>query len=86
MSIDIEYFCSDLGNHERFVATYGNNLRYIQETGDWLLWSDDEGWQKVEESCVYALADQVAKAIYDEAKDAPSSSREKLTYHALRSQ
>ena len=81
----MDYFCSDLGNHGRFIAAYGDILRHVEETGDWLGWDDATGWQKIRESDVYEIADQIAKTIYDEAREAKSGQRE-LTQHALKSQ
>ena len=39
------YEPNDTGNAERLVRMFGDRIRFIHETGEWMVWSE-KGWVK----------------------------------------
>lgn len=63
------FHCTDLGNAERLVAAYGDDLRYCYPWGRWLVW-DGQRWRVDESGSVEAMAKTVARRILHEAAEA----------------
>jgi putative DNA primase/helicase len=78
------YFeCSDNGNADRFKAYYGDNVRYLTETGQWLKFTKT-GWKPTTK---FKLSKPVVRSIYDEAKKSKDNDKSKeLGQHAKNSQ
>jgi putative DNA primase/helicase len=81
----IEYRLDDIGNGERFADQHGENARYIPEEKCWCVW---KGKRWVRDMCGEAelLAEQTARSVYNEAKEATSVDESlALAKHAHRS-
>jgi putative DNA primase/helicase len=65
--------CTDVGNGARFVAMFGEDVRFCQafEYGGWLLWRDGR-WAVDDCRRVVEMAKAVARSILDEAAAAQS--------------
>ena len=76
---------NDVGNGQRFVESYGNVVRYIHESGHWLMWKDSF-WQHDKMSIIMEFAKHTASLIYNEAAVASEKEvRTKLAKHAEQS-
>lgn len=60
------YPITDLGNAERFVARFGDQLRYCHAIGKWLRWSGTR-WVVDEVNKVVWMASRTARLIFEEA-------------------
>ncbi len=77
---------TDLGNAERFVARYGDRVRYVGAWNQWLVWTGTR-WTPNETGEVERLAKQTAKSIYSEAALAEDDDEaKKISKHAQSSQ
>lgn len=73
---------TDLGNAERLVRLYGQDIRYVGVWGKWLVW-DGIRWQLDETEQVLRLAQLTARSIYREAAAEPDEARRRaLAGHA----
>lgn len=66
------YNTTDMGNAERFVDRFGNDLRYcskLGKDGTWLIW-DGMRWQLDERLRIHKLAKEIVPTIYAEAQNA----------------
>jgi putative DNA primase/helicase len=61
--------CTDLGNADRFIHRYGGRVRYLEETGTWLLWNGSR-WKPVKHGRIFERARETVILIHVEAKDA----------------
>jgi P4 family phage/plasmid primase-like protien len=78
--------CTDLGNAERLVDRYGQDLRYCAPWDKWLVW-DGTRWTFANKKQVERLAQVTVRAIYAEARDESDPDRRKaLADHAKRSE
>jgi putative DNA primase/helicase len=59
---------TDVGNAERLIATYGDDIRYVYEYRSWIHW-DNNIWVTDENGHMDRLAKKVAKSIFMEAID-----------------
>jgi len=74
---------TDVGNAERLIAAYGDDIRYIYEYRSWIQW-DDNIWVTDENGHMSRLAKQVAKSIFEEAKnETDEKAQKKLIAHAF---
>jgi P4 family phage/plasmid primase-like protien len=64
------YLCTDSGNAERLADRHGANLRYCYPWGKWLGY-DSTRWSLDDRGAVVMLAKDTARAIFEEAKEAP---------------
>lgn len=55
---------TDQGNRNRFLAKYGDDLRYVPEWG-WMLWGD-RGWNLIKVEKVRELAEEVVLQLQEE--------------------
>ncbi len=62
---------SDVGNANRFVRDWGENLRYVHGMGKWLHW-DTKRWVTDDIGSVIEMAKKTATGIYEEAASAAS--------------
>ena len=70
------YLCADAGNAERLVDRHGANLRYCYPWGKWLVY-DGARWRVDDRGAVVRLAKDAARAIFEEAKEAPDDAAAK---------
>ncbi len=81
----IENF-TDVGNAKRLKRLFGGDLRYSKKLKDWLVW-DGKRWAEDEELKVNKMAQDTARAIYDEIKLATSDDQRKaIAKHAIASE
>ena len=80
------YRLTDLGNAERLIARYGQDLRWCEPLGGWYVW-DGRRWKLDMTGAVQRMAQATARAIYEEAAacDDPDD-RAKIAKHALASE
>lgn len=77
---------TDLGNGERFVASYGDRVRYVGNWDQWIVWTGTR-WTQNETGEVERLAKRTAKNIYAEAALAEDDEEAKdIVRHAKSSQ
>jgi P4 family phage/plasmid primase-like protien len=77
---------TDLGNAERFVARFGQDVRYCYPWGKWLVWTGSR-WERDDAGRVHRLAKEAVRGIYAEAAAAEDEDRRKaLAQHATRSE
>jgi putative DNA primase/helicase len=77
---------TDVGNAERLIAVYGDDIRYVYEYRRWIHW-DDNIWATDENGHMSRLAKQVAKSIFGEAaNESDEKMQKKLFTHALASE
>ena len=90
---------SDLGNAERMIDRYGDDLRYCAPLGGWLAW-DGRRWEVDATGAVQRMAQETVRNIYAEvntlpdpsaladaeARKAAGAKREALLRHALSSE
>jgi putative DNA primase/helicase len=63
------YEHSDMGNGERLVRKYGRFLRYVAETGQWMVWGKDgRGWREDTKGTLVRLTKRIIEEIRAEAK------------------
>lgn len=70
------YHCTDVGNAERFISQHGDNVRYVADWKQWILWTGTR-WQLDEAHKIEALAKKTARSIYAEAAAEESDNRRK---------
>jgi putative DNA primase/helicase len=80
------YNLTDLGNSERFVARYGEGVRYCHPWGKWLLY-DGTRWRVDDAGRAHRLAKETVRLIYREASEEEDEDRRKaLAKHARASE
>lgn len=62
-----QYTRTDAGNADRFVATFGADVRYCDAFKGWFVWNGGY-WARDETKQILALATEVARGIYHEAQ------------------
>ncbi|GFO57257.1 hypothetical protein GMSM_42640 [Geomonas sp. Red276] len=76
---------TDLGNAERFLAIFGANLRYVEETGRWLAWKGNF-WETSSRAAARS-AKAAVRSIRDEAMAAEDPAvRKRLLSHGRKSE
>ncbi len=76
------YKLSDVGNAERLIDQYGEELRYIKEHNIWLRWNGSR-WEKDRIGNIDNLARQVVRNMYAEAAEIEDDGqRQSLGRHA----
>ncbi len=63
-------YCTDMGNAQRLITRYGDDLRYCYAQGRWYVWAGTH-WGHDEGGAVVRMAKSTARAIYHEAAAAP---------------
>ncbi|WP_346434818.1 phage/plasmid primase, P4 family [uncultured Methanoculleus sp.] len=63
---------TDIGNSERLIRMYGDDIRYCSTLKTWFVW-DGRRWEQDETNRMLDLATRTAKAIFLEAATAPNS-------------
>ncbi|SDZ40055.1 putative DNA primase/helicase [Proteiniborus ethanoligenes] len=75
--IEIEGFpCTDLGNAERLVAMFGDDIRYCYEAKSWLIWKGTR-WEWDETGEIERKAKETVRSIYGEAMGEEDRGRRK---------
>jgi putative DNA primase/helicase len=82
-----EFHQTDLGNAERLVANFGENLRYCHLIGRWFVW-DGQRWAMNEDGSVERYAKEVTRLIYAEGQNESLDPKERaaIARHAIRSE
>lgn len=82
----IDFNQTDLGNAERLVTLYKNDLLYCHDLKQWLLWNG-KYWEFDRSQRVMEKARETIRKLYTEALDVfPDADRKALIQHALRSE
>lgn len=77
---------TDLGNAERMVRLFGENIRYVGAWKKWLIWGGQR-WQVDETEQIVRYAQLTARAIYKEASsEEDPDKRRALAVHATKSE
>ena len=58
---------TDAGNVQRMVKRYGQDIRYVTDTGSWLIW-DKMKWVTADDNKILHLASETCQKIYDEVE------------------
>jgi putative DNA primase/helicase len=74
----------DIGNAERLIAKFGENLRYCFPFKSWLVW-DKNRWRIDNKGEIYEMSRQTARGIIQEAFSAPDEKRDAILRHARKS-
>lgn len=62
---------TELGNSERLIDRFGNDLRFCSALGGWMQWSDGSGtWSRDATGEVVRCAKMIAKSFWGDARDA----------------
>ncbi len=64
---------NDASNADRFIRTVGGGLRFVSELGVWLIWNDGH-WRRDSCNQIITVADNVARRIFNEARDIEDTS------------
>jgi len=79
------YPMTDLGNRDRLVELYGDDLRYTGGMG-WFQWGDT-GWRAVPTELVHRMAEDVSQMIFDDAAGmADKKAARAMVQHGMRTQ
>jgi putative DNA primase/helicase len=76
---------TDLGNAQRLVYHFGDDLRYCYHFGSWYIW-DGKRWNRDETGEIDRRAKQTVRNIYQEALEADDDRRAALAKHAVASE
>lgn len=80
------YNLTDSGNAERLVAKHGEDIRFCQTWGKWLLWIG-KVWEQDDTGGIYRKAKTTVREIYREAADEDDDTRRKaIAKHARASE
>src|SRR5689334_460694 len=81
-------FCSDLGNARRLIDRHGENIRYISQWNQWVVWNEiSERWTIDQDGEIIRLAEGTVLEIFRRALTLSNQSdRNELLRHAMRSQ
>jgi putative DNA primase/helicase len=77
------YHDTDKGNARRFVAMYGQDVRYCRDLGGWLAWTGSH-WRRDAGELVYWMALQVAESLYEHYMAAADEAESKSEASKLR--
>lgn len=77
---------SDLGNAERLIHRYGENIRYNNPFNKWYLWNGKQ-WMEDDTNQIRILAKHTVRNIYKEAsQEEDETARAALSKHAIQSE
>lgn len=80
------YMRTDLGNAERFVDTYSQDVRWCTEANRWMPWDGWWGWDEGSHA-THRLAHKSVRSIFEEAENAADNQEAKaISAHAVASQ
>lgn len=74
----------DIGNAERLIAKFGQDIRYCFPYKEWLIWEECR-WKPDKKGSIFEMARQTARGIIQEAFSAPDEKRDALLRHARES-
>ena len=79
------YNFSDVGNSQRFIDRHGDNIHFVKEWNEWLIWNESKcQWKKDNNFTIVKLAKETIKSIYAEAaKCVDDKKRQEMRKHAL---
>lgn len=82
-----DYAYTDMGNAERFIDKFANDIKYCPEEGHWYIWDKDRWVIVSKKAGVMRYAKITAKEIEEEAESETDTLRKRiLKKHALSSQ
>ena len=81
----IEYRHTDMGNAERLVSKFGQEIRYCTPRGKWLTWTETH-WQWNEKTEIEVMAKLTVRDIIAEAMTADGEKFKEIAQHAARSE
>src|SRR5918994_644438 len=70
------YWLTDLGNAERFIDTYRDQVLWCPARKSWLLW-DGTRWAFDERGAIRKMAHKVARGIYGDAVNEPDEAKQR---------
>ena len=73
---DFDYEAQDTGNGERLVKKYGNVIRWISETNEWVVWGKN-GWRHDNSGVLMRFSKDIVKDIVKEARSQMAASMSK---------
>lgn len=76
---------TDMGNAERLVHRFGNDIRFCPARNRWLLWKGSH-WEWDDRNDIEKLAKQTVRAIFQEAVTAKDDKVKDIGKHAVRSE
>jgi P4 family phage/plasmid primase-like protien len=62
----LDFPLTELGNAERFVAQYGNKIRYCIDNKEWYIY-DGKRWEKDEKDQIFLLAEDAIRRLFESA-------------------
>lgn len=80
-SNDVLRTLTDAGNAERFARQWGEDVRWVPELNNWLVWNGTN-WQPDRVGRVMEMAKATARAIYLEGQHADSDVRKQIAAHS----
>ena len=81
-----EFKCTDLGNSERLVHYFGDDLRYCSPLKSWFFW-DGRRWSRDVTEKVRQYGKKAVRKIHKEAEKAPDArDRKDIAKHAMQSE
>jgi len=61
-------FCTDLGNARRLVARHGDNIHYVAQWNQWIVWNNlSQRWEIDQDGAVTRLAEETVLAMFAQA-------------------
>jgi putative DNA primase/helicase len=81
-------FCTDLGNARRLIARHGDNIHYVAQWNQWIVWNTiSQRWEIDQDGAVTRLAEETVLAIFTQAlTHSNQADRNELLKHAMKSQ
>jgi putative DNA primase/helicase len=81
-------FCTDLGNARRLVDQHGENIRYVAQWNQWIVWNKiSRRWGIDQDGAVTRFAEETVIAILSQALTLSNQAdRNELLKHAMKSQ
>ena len=73
---------TDMGNADRLLDRYGQDFRFCEERGEWLIWIGDR-WTWDKRAAITRMMKQTARMVRDEAADAVGTRAEALVDWAM---
>src|SRR3990172_12778642 len=83
----IKYPLTDLGNVERFIQLFPDEVCYIPQENDFSAYDDKKWTRDLQGKRTHELVDKTVRSIYGEAENVPDEhTRKQIAKHALRSE
>jgi P4 family phage/plasmid primase-like protien len=76
------YNSHDTGNGERLVMKFGQGIRYVEEIGEWMVWTR-HGWKQDTSGTLMRYTKAVLDDLYSEARDSDGNVNAAKLKHAM---